>query len=136
MNGTAAALALALGLTGPAAETTTAAPMRFELQAEIRDGGAVTSRPRLIAVAGEPATILIANEKYSLRVTATAQASAEVSVDSLVTSWSRAGLVHQDKHTQLRADGMPAALHFTRIDPATGEARQLVIDIEAAPVAR
>ena len=127
-----AALALATIAAGSATAADTS-PRRFQVEAQVRDGDAEPTRPRLLVEAGKPATIQIANHLYSLRVTATPDAAAEVAIASMVTSWSPSGLVHQDRHANVSADGTPVHMSFDRTDPASGEQRRLEIELRITP---
>ena len=127
-----ATCALAAAAIGPASAETSR-PQRFQLVAEVTDGSAAPLQPRLLIQAGEPATIQIANERYSFRLTATPDAAANVAIASLVTTWSPAGLVHQDRNAQVRADGTPVRLTFDRIDAPDGSHRQFQIALSVTP---
>lgn len=129
-----AAIALTACLAAPAAAQPPAP--RYQVEAEIRDGGATPVRPRLVIKAGEPATIAIANQNYSLHLVATPNADAKVGIASQVTTWERTGLIHQGGNQEVSADGTPLQLRFRRTDPASGETRELAIDLRVTPVTR
>jgi hypothetical protein len=132
-----AALALALVACTVGSSATAAPPagQRYQLEAQISGGDAAEARPRLVMAAGEPATIQIANQKYSFRLTATPDAAGNVSIASLVTGWTPAGLAHQDKQAQVRADGTALQLLFPGL-PASGSTGDIKVDIRISPVAK
>jgi hypothetical protein len=124
-------MALSAAAVAPAAAEMRAATDLGE--AEVSDGDAAPTRPRLLVEVGRPATIEIANERFALRVTATPDEAANVVIASLVTSWAPSGLVHQDRHAEVRADGTPLRLSFMRTDAATGETRPLEVRLQVQP---
>ena len=124
-------MALSVAAMAPAAAEMRAAT--YLVEAEVRDGEAVPTQPRLLVEAGQPATIQIANERFALRLTATPDAAANVAIASLVTSWAPFGLVHQDRQAQVRADGTPILLSFMRTDAATGETHPLEVRLQVRP---
>ena len=124
---------IALSAAAVAPATAEMRSATYLVEAEVRDGGEAPTRPRLLVEAGEPATIQIANQRFALRLTATPDAAANVAIASLMTSWAPFGLVHQDRHAQVRADGTPVLLSFMRTDAATGETHPLEIRLQVRP---
>ena len=124
-------MALSVAAVAPAAAEMRAST--YLLEAEVRDGGAEPIQPRLLVAAGHPATIEIANERFALRLTATPDETSNVAIASIVTSWAPSGLVHQDRHAEVRADGTPMQLSFMRTDAATGETRPLEVRLQVRP---
>jgi hypothetical protein len=125
----AIALALAACTLGSAAIQP--AEQRYQIEAEVRDGATAPKRPRLTVVAGQPATIQMADRKRSLRVTATPDANGKVAVSSFVTSWTPDGLAHQNEQAEIKADGALLQMSFPGTHPATAE---LAVDIKVTPV--
>ena len=124
-------MTLSAAAVAPAAAETRSAT--YLVEAEVSDGDTAPTRPRLLVEAGRPATIEIANERFSLRLTATPDETANVAIASLVTSWAPSGLVHQDRQARVRADGTPVQLSFMRTDAATGETRPLEVRLQVRP---
>jgi hypothetical protein len=131
-----AALALLAAALLPAAavEAGAPAPARFMVEARISHGSDAPAQPRLIVEAGNPATIQIANRDYALRLTATPGAADDVAVTSRVTMWTPTGLVHQDRHAELRAGGAPLRIGFRRAGGDGAAAAPIEIDLRVTPV--
>jgi hypothetical protein len=126
LAGIASFAAQPLGAATPAAE--------YDVQLLVRDGDAAPTRPRLLVRAGSPATFMIANERYSMRLVATPDAAGRVDLASQVSTWNPDGL-HNDASTiNIAADGAPSTLLMPHTDPGTGQARQLRVEVSIRPV--
>lgn len=111
----------------------TPAPARYDVQLIVRDGEAAPTRPRLLVDAGRPATFVVANQSYSMRVTAIPDAGGRVSLDSLISSWTPQGL-HNDASTiTVDANGESSTILFPHTDPGTGVTRQMRIEVSVRP---
>ena len=131
-------IAIALALTGAAPLLSAAkapAQERYQIQLVISDGARAPVRPSLIAASGEAATFMIANERYSLRVSATAR-DGRVAISSDIGASSRHALHNDSPRLELAADGEPASLSFERVDPATGAASEVRIEVRARALDR
>jgi hypothetical protein len=128
------ALASAASLAAPASAVTPA-PARYDVQLIVRDGEAAPTTPRLLVDAGRPATFVVANQSYSMRVTATPGAGGRVSLDSLISSWTPQGLHNDSSTVTLDADGEPRTILFPHTDPGTGAMRQMRIEVSVRPAA-
>ena len=127
------AIALAIAACTLGSAVIQPAEQRFQIEAEVRDGTATPKRPRLLVVAGQPATIQMADRKRSLRVSATPDANGKVAISSFVTSWTPDGLAHQNEQAEIKADGALHQMSFPGTHPATAE---LAVDIRVSPIAQ
>jgi hypothetical protein len=126
------ALASAAILAAPASALTPA-PAQYDVRLIVRDGDAAPTTPRLLVDAGRPATFVVANQSYSMRVTATPDARGRVSLDSLVSSWTPQGLHNDSSTVTIDADGEPRTILFPHTDPGTGATRQMRIEVSVRP---
>jgi hypothetical protein len=105
----------------------------YDVRLVVRDGDKPPTSPRLMVRAGGAATFMIANERYSMRLVATPDASGRVNLASNISTWHRDGL-HNDASTiNVAADGQPSTILMPHIDPGTGEARQLRVEVSIRP---
>ena len=117
----------------PAAAESPDAPiysLRFRVQGIETPGG----QPRLTARAGEPATVMIGNDSYTLRIVATPDAG-RVAVASQVSYWTPQGLRYDEARADLAADGESGSFAFPATDPRTGATRDVRIEFSAVPIA-
>jgi hypothetical protein len=105
----------------------------YDVSVRMQDGDKPATNPRLLTRAGEPATFVIANDSYSLRMTATTDAEGHVTLASQVSSWSPHGLANDAHNLRLEADGEAGMLSFPHTDPATGAVSQLRLDVSVRP---
>jgi hypothetical protein len=131
-------LGLAAIAASALAPVAAAAPAAREYQVSMRmtTGEAAPVTPTLRAMTGAPATFAIANERYNLRLTATADANDNVAIASLVSSWTARGLINRDNQLSIRANGEPATMLFDVTDPATGATSPVRIEVRVQPVTR
>ena len=108
----------------------------YQVSMRMRTGDAAPVTPRLTARTGAPATFVIANDSYNLRLTATPDANDNVVIASLVSSWTAGGLVNRDQQMSIRANGEPATMLFDVTDPATGATSPVRIEVSVQPVTR
>ena len=129
------ALAVAASsLAVPAAAAASAdAPLysvRFRLHGIATHDG---SQPSLLARAGEPATVMLGNDSYTLRIITTTDAERRVDVDAEVSYWTPAGLRYTRDEVALTANGETGTFDFPATDPATGETRDVRIEFSVVP---
>jgi hypothetical protein len=130
----AIATALALACASPLLLAAGApAPARYQIQLVMHEDGRAPVRPSLVVEAGEPATFMVGNERYNWRVVATPHAG-RVVVASDIAAWSPQGLRPNGSSLELAADGAPATISFRRVDPSTGIAGDVRIEISATPL--
>lgn len=121
-------------IAGLAATPALAAPARYDVQLIVRDGDAAPTTPRLIVEAGKPATFMVANPSYSMRLVATPAADGRVALSSDISTWAPDGM-HQDGSTvTLDANGEPRTILFPHADPGTGAIRQMRVEVSVRPV--
>ncbi len=132
MLGVAAIAGAALAPVAAAAP----AAREYQISMRMRTGDAAPTNPRLTARTGAPATFVIANGSYNLRLTATPDANDNVAIASLVSSWTAGGLVNRDQQMSIRANGEPATMLFDVTDPATGATNPVRIEVSVQPVTR
>jgi hypothetical protein len=108
----------------------------YEVSMRMTTGTAAAITPVLRARSGAPATFVIANDSYNLRLTATTDANDNVAIASLVSSWTAQGLVNRDQQLSVRANGEPATMLFDVTDPATGASSPVRIEVSVQPVTR
>jgi hypothetical protein len=125
--GTFAATAL------PAATPATIGAAQYDVAVRMQDGDQPATNPRLLTRAGEPATFVIANDSYSLRMTATPDADGHVVLASQVSSWTPHGLASDVQSLRLEANGEAGMLSFPHTDPATGAVRRIRLDVTVRP---
>jgi hypothetical protein len=106
---------------------------QYDVSVRMQDGDQPATNPRLLTNADRPATFVIANASYSLRMTVTPDAEGHVSLASEISSWTPHGLANDAQTLRLEADGAPGTLSFARTDPATGAERHLRLDIRVRP---
>lgn len=105
--------------------------VRFRLHGiETRSG----ADPNLVARAGEPATMMIGNESYTLRIVTTTDADRRVDVDAEASVWTPQGLRYTRSDVALAADGETGSFAFPATDPATGETRDIRIEFSVVPL--
>src|SRR5690348_3739846 len=90
---------------------------QYDVSIRMQDGDQPATNPRLLTDAGRPATFVIANQGYSLRMTVTPDAEGHVSLASQISSWTPHGLANDARSLRLEADGEPGILSFARTDP-------------------
>jgi hypothetical protein len=117
----------------PAATPATAGAAQYDVSVRMQDGDRPATNPRLLALAGHAATFMIANDSYSLRMTATPDADGHVAVAYEVLSWTAHGLNSDARELRLEADGEPGMLSFPHTDPATGAVSQIRLDVRVRP---
>jgi hypothetical protein len=127
------ALAAAAGIVAMPLAAATPAAGNYDVMLTIYEGGAQVAAPRLIVRGGETATFLQADERLSLRLTATPGADNHVAIASLISAWSPQGITNHSTTIDLLADGVPGTLAFPSTDPATGAVRQMRIDFRVLP---
>ncbi|MEA3031707.1 MAG: hypothetical protein QOG13_3032 [Sphingomonadales bacterium] len=126
------ALASAAIFAAPA-PAATPAPAQYDVRLIVRDGDAAPTTPRLLVDAGRPATFVVANQSYSMRVTATPDTGGRVLLDSMISSWTPDGL-HNDASTiTVDANGELSTILFPHTDPGTGATRQMRVDVSVRP---
>jgi hypothetical protein len=123
----------AFGATALPAATPAGTAAQYDVSVRMQDGDRPATNPRLLTRAGEAATFEIANDSYSLRMTATPDAEGHVTLASSVSSWTPRGLTNDARTVQLEADGEARMLSFPHIDPVTGATRQIRLDIRIRP---
>lgn len=128
-----AAAASALAAPSFAADTAEAQlySVRFRLHGIETHGG---TEPRLTARAGEPATVMIGNDSYTLRIVATTDAERRVTVASEASVWTPAGLRFVQDRVSLTADGETGSFAFPATDPATGASRDARVEFSVVPL--
>ena len=94
-----------------------------------RDG----SQQSLLARAGEPATVMLGNDSYTLRIVTTTDAERRVDVDAEVSFWTPTGLRYTRDEVGLTANGETGTFAFPATDPATGETRDVRIEFSVVP---
>jgi hypothetical protein len=107
---------------------------QYDLRFTMRVGDAAPTHPRLRVLEGETATVMIANEGYSLHLTAVPDISRNVAVAAHVSTWTPQGLANQDGHASVAANGESGTLTFRGTDPATGSGRDISITFSARPL--
>lgn len=130
--------AIAASALTPVATAAPAAPAArdYQVSMRMRTGDAAPVTPTLRARAGAPATFVIANDSYNLRLTATPDANDNVAIASLVSSWTARGLINRDQQLRVRANGEPATVTFEFTDPATGATTPVRIEVSVQPATR
>ena len=113
------AIAGALALSSASSAAPSAA-REYKVEVVMREGGMTIGTPTLIAAAGQPATVMIGNASYLLKLVATAESDARVALRSETALWTPRGLAHDGGSHALAADGAPTSFAFTRTDPASG----------------
>jgi len=129
------ALAAAAGIAAIPLAAATPAAGNYDVMVIVYEGGTQVAAPRLIVRGGETATFLQADERFSVRLSATPGADNHVAIASLISSWSPQGLTNHSATIDLLANGEPGTLAFPSTDPATGAVRQMRIDFRVRPVA-
>jgi len=130
----------ALAAAAPAASATDAATPaavpapQFQFRLTMRDGDAAPTHPTLTALAGETATVMIANDSYSMRITATSDAQGKVALVSQIAAWTPRGIENYADNVELVANGEPGMVAFRRTDPATGASSDVRIEISVRPL--
>ena len=117
----------------PAATPAAPAAARYDVSVRMLDGDAPATNPRLLTGAGQAATFEIANDSYSLRMTATPGADGHVTLASSLSSWTPHGLANDAQSLRMEADGAAGTLSFQHTDPATGAVRPLRLEIRVRP---
>lgn len=92
------------------------------------------SQPSLTARAGEPATVMIGNDSYTLRIVTTTDAERRVDVDAEVSFWTPAGLRYVQNQVALTANGETGQFAFPATDPSTGETRDVRVELSVVPI--
>src|SRR4051794_31217946 len=92
---------------------------QYDVSVRMQDGDRPATNPRLVTSAGQAATFEIANDSYSLRMTATPDAEGHVTLASSLSSWTPRGLTNDAQTVRLAADGEARMLSFPHVDPAT-----------------
>ena len=85
------------------------------------------------ARAGEPATVMLGNDSYTLRIVTTTDAERRVDVDAEVSFWTPTGLRYTRDEVGLTANGETGTFAFPATDPATGETRDVRIEFSVVP---
>jgi hypothetical protein len=117
----------------PAATPVAASAAHYDVSVRMQDGDLPATNPRLVTRAGQAATFEIANESYSLRMTATPDADGHVTLASSVSSWTAHGLTNDAQTVRLEADGEARILSFPHTDPATGATSRIRLDVRVRP---
>jgi hypothetical protein len=117
----------------PAATPVAPGAAEYDVSVRMQDGDKPATNPRLLTRAGHAATFMIANESYSLRMTATPDAEGHVAVTYQVSSWTPHGLTSDGRDLRLEANGEPSMLSFPHTDPATGAMSQIRLDVSVRP---
>ena len=133
----AAALPLAATGSGAAAAeatATVASAREYRVEVVMREGDRTIGRPTLTVLAGEPATVIIGNESYLLKLVATAGDDARVALRSETALWTARGLAHDGASHDIAADGAPASFAFTRTDPKSGEESRVDVEVRVRPI--
>ena len=117
----------------PAATPAAPAATRYDVSVRMQDGDAPATNPRLLTEAGRTATFEVANDSYSLRMTATPDAGGHVALASSLSSWTPHGLANDARNLRMEADGEAGTLSFSHTDPATGAVRPLRLEIRVRP---
>jgi hypothetical protein len=119
---------LGAGFAAGAAQAASA-PAQYDVTMRLQDGDGPVTNPRLLVRAGEPATFMVGNASYSLRVMATPQDDGTVRIASEVAVWTPQGLRPDASQRTVRAGGESAALAFTHFDPKTGRPSDLRLSV-------
>jgi hypothetical protein len=122
-----------------AAIITTAAPAatpaaHYAISVRMQDGDRPATNPRLLVQADEPASFVIANDSYSLRMVATPDAEGHVTLASEVSSWTPHGLANDAQTIRLEAGGEARSLSFAHTDPTSGTVSRIRLDVSVRPV--
>lgn len=128
------AMAGALALTSGSSAAASAA-REYKVEVVMREDGKPIGTPTLTAAAGQPATVMIGNASYLLKLVATADSDARVALRSETALWTPKGLTHDGASHALAADGAPASFAFTRTDPATGKESRVDVEVRVRPLA-
>jgi hypothetical protein len=107
--------------------------VQYDVSVRMQDGDRPATNPRLVTGAGQAATFEIANESYSLRMTATPDADGHVTLASSLSSWTPRGLTNDAQTVRLEADGEARMLSFPHVDPATGATSRIRLDVRVRP---
>ena len=121
------------GTALPAATPASGTAAHFDVSVRMQDGAAAATNPRLLTSAGQPATFEIANERYSLRMTATPDAAGHVTLASQLSSWTPHGLANDAQTLRMEANGEMGTLSFPHTDPATGAVSVIRLDVRVRP---
>ena len=127
----AVAGAMAVWTTGTAAAS---APREYRVDVVMREDGKTVGSPSLTAQAGAPATVMIGNASYLLKLVATTGTDARVALRSETALWTPEGLAHDGADHALAADGAPASFAFTRTDPATRKESRIDVEVRVHPL--
>ena len=100
-----------------------------------RDGDRAPTRPVLRVRSGEPATFMVANASYSLRIVATPAADGQVALTGDYDVWTPQGLRHGEDRLSVRSDGQPASFAFACTDPANGQVSRMRFEVSVRPLA-
>ena len=90
---------------------------QYDLRFTMRVGDAAPTHPRLLVLEGATATVMIADQGYSLHLTATPDAARNVAVVAHASTWTPQGV-----------------LTFRGTDPASGAGRDISIAFSARRV--
>ena len=125
----------ALALTLPLATAASVpAGTQYDIQFAMQAGSEAPTYPRLRVLEGETATVMIANEGYSLHLTAQPDANRNVAVNAHMSTWTPQGLSNQDGNASIAANGERGTLTFRGTDPATGAGREISVTFSARPL--
>ena len=128
------AAALSSAVATPTIPATAEPGREYHVRVVARDGDAPPTTPSLRVRAGHPATFMVANDSYMIRLIATPAADDRVSLASEYSVWTREGLRYNHATVDLLANGETSTVAFPRTDPTTGEVRQMRFEVSVQPM--
>jgi hypothetical protein len=113
----------------PAKPAVTVVPARYSVLMTMFEAKGVTTSPRLVARATEPATLRTGNGKQIFEMIVTPTADGLYLVRSNLVQWTPAGLVTSGAVTEAGADGKPRCITLNKRDAKTGKAVPIHVDV-------